>query len=528
MQLLHWLVFVCLIMTGSKAFSQHHFHVEHAPANGIFVQAPGQIGLIVDSAIIGSQITESQGTGQIIAKSGNHGMYLLESGKHGIWIDSTQLNGIQINRTGEHGIQIKDASLHGIEILQSTQYGLNVSGGQRGLNISDVTEGIRITQPADNGISIHNPYSQGIEITSAGQNGAFIRNSEGHGVRVFNTGASGIKVEESGSFGVEVEASLGAGISIKDAGAQGVFVNESSSHSFHSSASKGKGTYIVDPDSEGIHILRSGLQGILIDSAGADGININAAADDGLTISDPQDDGINIINPQGDGIHVNGAGSTAGLFISTATSTDPAVYVTHSNDDEVDLEIGGDGKVVAGGHFEIQMDGDNSIGEAFFQIRNSAGTLPLVLGESGDLAVAGHLSKGSGSFKIDHPLDPKNKYLYHSFVESPDMMNIYNGNTILDEEGESVIEMPDWFEPLNRDFRYQLTPIGAPADLYVASEIKEGKFKIAGGQKGQKVSWQVTGIRQDKYANAHRLRVEVEKEEENKGTYLHPDVWDPK
>ena len=516
MQKLHWLISLCLIMTGTKTFSQNHIHVEKAPANGIFVQAPGQIGLLIDSADIGSQISGSQGTGSIIAKSG----------EHGIWIDSTQLNGILISRTNQHGIHIQDASSHGIEINQSTQYGINVSGGQRGLNIANVTEGIRITQPDDNGISISNPYAQGIEITSAGQNGAFIRNSEGHGVRVFNTGASGIKVEESGSFGVEVESSLGAGISIKESGAQGVFVNESSSHSFHSSASKGKGTYIVDPDSEGIHILRSGLQGILIDSAGADGININAAADDGLTISEAQDDGINIINPIGDGIHVNGAGSSAGIFISTATSTDPAMYVTHSDDDETDLEIGGDGNIVAGGHFEIQIDGDNTIGDAFFQIRNSAGTLPLVLGESGNLAIAGHLSKGSGSFKIDHPLDPKNKYLYHSFVESPDMMNIYNGNTILDDKGESVIQMPDWFEPLNRDFRYQLTPIGAPADLYVASEIKNGKFKIAGGDAGLKVSWQVTGIRQDKYANAHRLQVEVEKEEKNKGTYLHPDVWD--
>ncbi len=514
-----------MLFTHSRTFAQHHFHVEHAPANGIFVQAPGQIGLIIDSAIIGSQITESQGTGQIIAKSANHGMYLHRSGKHGIWIDSTELNGIQINRTNQHGIQIEDASVHGIVISQSTQYGLNISGGQRGLNVANVTEGMRITQPADNGISIINPYSQGIEISSAGQNGAFIRNSEGYGVRVFNTGASGIKVEESGSFGVEVESSIAAGISIKDAGAQGVFVNASSSHAFHSLASKGKGAFLVHPQKEGVHIINSGLEGIFIDTAGADGIRVNYAADDGLTISDPQDDGINIINPLGDGIHVNGAGSSAGLFISTATSTDPAVYVTHSNDDEIDLEIGGDANVKAGGHFEIQLDGDNTIGDAFFQIRSSSGTLPLVLGESGNLAVAGHLSKGSGSFKIDHPLDPKNKYLYHSFVESPDMMNIYNGNAVLDDKGEAIIQMPDWFQPLNRDFRYQLTPIGAPADLYVASEIVDGNFKIAGGQSGLKVSWQVTGIRQDRYANAHRLQVEVEKEDEKKGSYLHPGVW---
>jgi hypothetical protein len=64
----------------------------------------------------------------------------------------------------------------------------------------------------------------------------------------------------------------------------------------------------------------------------------------------------------------------------------------------------------------------------------------------GDVDVDGTLSKAGGSFKIDHPLDPSNKYLYHSFVESPDMMNIYNGNVTTDAEGNAVVTLPDWFE----------------------------------------------------------------------------------
>ena len=54
---------------------------------------------------------------------------------------------------------------------------------------------------------------------------------------------------------------------------------------------------------------------------------------------------------------------------------------------------------------------------------------------AGNLNVGGTLTKGGGSFKIDHPLDPANKYLSHSFVESPDMMNIYNGNVTTDRRG---------------------------------------------------------------------------------------------
>ncbi len=131
----------------------------------------------------------------------------------------------------------------------------------------------------------------------------------------------------------------------------------------------------------------------------------------------------------------------------------------------------------------------------------------------GNVKVVGTLEKQAGSFKIDHPLDPENKYLCHSFVESPDMLNVYNGNATLDGNGESMVALPDWFEALNKDFRYQLTAIGAPGpNLYIAEEIQQNRFKIAGGVPGARVSWQVTGVRQDAYANAHRIQVELLKE----------------
>jgi hypothetical protein len=144
----------------------------------------------------------------------------------------------------------------------------------------------------------------------------------------------------------------------------------------------------------------------------------------------------------------------------------------------------------------------------------------------GDVTVSGNLSKTGGSFKIDHPLDPANKYLYHSFVESPDMKNIYDGVVVLDGSGEAAVELPEWFEALNRDFRYQLTAVGAPGpNLYIAQEIENNSFRIAGGQPGSKVSWQVTGIRQDAWANAHRIPVEVDKPERERGYYIHPELY---
>ena len=144
----------------------------------------------------------------------------------------------------------------------------------------------------------------------------------------------------------------------------------------------------------------------------------------------------------------------------------------------------------------------------------------------GNLTVAGTLSKSAGSFKIDHPLDPSNKYLYHSFVESPDMKNIYDGVAVLDSNGEAKIDLPNWFEALNKDFRYQLTAIGGAApNLHIANEVSGNRFTISGGTKGMKVSWQVTGIRKDAYANAHRIPVEEDKAPEARGQYLHPEDY---
>ncbi len=145
---------------------------------------------------------------------------------------------------------------------------------------------------------------------------------------------------------------------------------------------------------------------------------------------------------------------------------------------------------------------------------------------NGDVDIVGNLTKGSGAFKIDHPLDPTNKYLYHSFVESPDMKNIYDGNVTTDAGGVAEVVLPDWFEALNKDFRYQLTVLGQFAQAIVAEKIKDNRFKIRTSLPNVEVSWQVTGIRQDAFAEKHRIPVEGLKPEKERGSYLHPAVFD--
>jgi hypothetical protein len=105
------------------------------------------------------------------------------------------------------------------------------------------------------------------------------------------------------------------------------------------------------------------------------------------------------------------------------------------------------------------------------------------------------------------------------------MKNIYDGVAVLDSAGEATVTLPDWFEALNEDFRYQLTPIGVAFVPYVAEEIAGNQFKIGGGVPGKKVSWQVTGIRHDAFAAANRIQVEELKSGAAVGNYLHPAAF---
>jgi hypothetical protein len=146
---------------------------------------------------------------------------------------------------------------------------------------------------------------------------------------------------------------------------------------------------------------------------------------------------------------------------------------------------------------------------------------------SRDLHVVRNLSvTGFKSFKIDHPLDPQNKYLLHNSVESSEMKNVYDGVAELDDNGEAWVDLDEWFEALNKDFRYQLTAVGGAApSLHVAEEIDGNRFKIAGGEGGMKVCWQVTGTRKDPWAAANPFEVEQEKPPEERGHYLQADIY---
>ncbi|HEY0701620.1 MAG TPA: hypothetical protein VGD60_02535 [Candidatus Acidoferrales bacterium] len=225
---------------------------------------------------------------------------------------------------------------------------------------------------------------------------------------------------------------------------------------------------------------------------------------------------------------------------SASDIEDPSVLLTLNNpknteDNTGSIAIDFNPVVFSGTHppaARIQVEDDGGSGAyIFFNLKQTgAVTDPLFtameIDDSGNVSIAGNLSKSSGTFKIDDPIDPAGKYLSHSFVESPDMMNIYNGTVVLDAKGEAVITMPDWFDALNRSFQYQLTAIGAPGPgIYVAEKVRDNHFKIAGGTPGLEISWQVTGVRHDAYAVAHPTPVEEVKPAKEQGHYIHPELF---
>jgi hypothetical protein len=201
--------------------------------------------------------------------------------------------------------------------------------------------------------------------------------------------------------------------------------------------------------------------------------------------------------------------------------------------------MGGDATVIGGvnmgfgGYSNVQLAGRLSLSDQYFlwheDISNVVKFWVDKFGSAafaGNVSIGGSISKAGGTFKIDHPQDPENKWLYHSFVESPDMMNVYNGNIMTDAQGEATVSLPDYFNSLNKDFRYQLTVIGTFAQAIVFEEVSaDNSFKIKTDKPDVKVSWQVTGIRKDPYAEKNRVVPEVNKSGDERGKYAHPEAY---
>jgi hypothetical protein len=338
-------------------------------------------------------------------------------------------------------------------------------------------------------------------VSGAGVAGYFEGGATGRGI-VVPTGAVGIGtiaplgrlvVMQSGTTGIDTSAAIyGFANSALSCYKGGIF-----------------GTY--NTSNYGVGVQGIGYQGLAYADAAAGAFpNLTSSTDIGVYGS-AANAGVVGVSQAGSGVRGHSATSSGVLGYSTATTTGGTVGVGNT--------IGVFANSVTLGTATVPTTRYGIYGQASGATTNWAGYF------NGNVSVVGSIAKGSGTFKIDHPLDPEHKYLYHSFVESPDMMNIYNGNITTDANGYATVEMPGYFDALNKDFRYQLTVIGTFAQAIVKNEMQGNTFTIQTNQPNVKVSWMVTGVRHDKYAEAHRVVAEVPKEAENQGRYLHAKEW---
>jgi hypothetical protein len=233
-------------------------------------------------------------------------------------------------------------------------------------------------------------------------------------------------------------------------------------------------------------------------SAGVAGTNVSTDAGTWGVVGAHTGSGIGVY-----GVHTATSGDQAGV-LGVTNSTDTLATGTYG-------EAPGDGPLVTG----VYGGATHGIGLLGFggnialAAVNPTGGLAGYFG--GDVYVNGTLGKAAGGFRIDHPLEPETQYLQHSFVESPDMKNVYDGVVTTDRRGYATVRLPRYFAALNRSFRYQLTSLSGLQNVAVAREIARNRFVVQSEKPRSRVSWQVTGIRKDRYANANRIRPEVAK-----------------
>lgn len=179
----------------------------------------------------------------------------------------------------------------------------------------------------------------------------------------------------------------------------------------------------------------------------------------------------------------------------------------------------GTGKGAAGVVGESPLEGTNATGVFGIARQGTAGFF------SGRVHATGGMSSSASITQVDHPNDPANKYLYHAGITSPDMKNFYDGTVTTDETGLATVSLPEYFTAYNRDYRYQLTVVGQFAQAIIAEKIHDNRFTIKTDKPGVEVSWQVTGIRHDIWAESQQFSVEEEKPALERGSYLHPNLF---
>jgi hypothetical protein len=148
-------------------------------------------------------------------------------------------------------------------------------------------------------------------------------------------------------------------------------------------------------------------------------------------------------------------------------------------------------------------------GNSWIQVQRTDGNATaynlILQPNGGSVSVTGSLSKGSGSFRIDHPLKPKTHQLVHSFIEGPQADLIYRGKLNL-VNGKGMANIDDvssmtkgTFEALCRDVQCFTTNENG-WDLVKGKVIGNIIYiESVNPNSTDEISWMVIGERKDKH-----------------------------
>ena len=409
--------------------------------------------------------------------------------------------------------QIADGSIASSDLGNGAVSTAKIGDGQvTGAKIADgQIGGAKVAVPLRLTSTVANTTIGALDGTSTAQSGVGVSGRAGSGVDaagVYGTATTGAGVfgESSSGDGVRALSHNGVGVFGEGTGDVGVWGTSDIDGVFGVSTGAGDGVFGVAGDGAGVHGESTNGTGVL--GEGIDyGVHGIANGENARGVFGESDEGVGVAGQSQTTVGVAGIGPNGVLGITAFPDGNGVSGSSLAPNDAEGVGVRGEAKQGIG----VRGKSDSGFAGFFEGPVQVTATLSAAV-----------LSAGVKLFRIDHPLDPANRYLQHAAVESPEMKTVYDGVVVLDADGEARVELPAWFESLNRDFRYQLTCIGGAAPVYVAEEVREAHFRIAGGTPGLKVSWQVTGVRADAFARAHPLAVEVEKDAAERGRYLHP------
>ena len=411
-------------------------------------------------------------------------------------------------------------------------YGVRGYGGIGVYGITTVASGVGVRGDSQNGYGLHGTSGgSGIGVRGEGssQHGGLFTNNSTTGYAALQGIASGTPgygvYGEGNSIGVWGSTTNGTGVRGATTGGYGV-------HGY--SVAGGTGVRGESPGGNGVYGLSTSgtSSGVYGENTATGGRGLWGVANTGS-----QAQGVRGESTTGVGVYgSSGSATNYGVYGITAAGNQggAGVYGGATGTGGIGIEgHGGPGNegtgVFGGGYYGVFAQGTNT-GIVAWGGTSNAGFFGGDVYVTQDGTVAGDLyvlgsccAAAAGTFQIDHPLDPQNKYLVQSAVQSADMVSIYSGNATTDAKGEAVVTLPSYVEALNKDFRYQVTIVGEQfAQARISSKIKDSRFTIKTDKPKIEVSWQVTGVRQDPYAKAHPIQAEIDKPADEQGLYRHP------